>query len=550
MSVLLEAAREYRARNLAVIPVGQDKHPLVEWKRYQDELPHLDQVDEWWFKFPSANVGTVTGKISGLVVLDADGPQGLASLKALGTPATTWVSLTGRPEGGWQQFFRHPGNGTTIGNRAGLRSGLDVRGDGGFVVLPPSLHASGRRYEWLTPPDKCSLAALPEKFFTWLREPERIETAAQGQTIPQGQRNDTLFRIGRGLAAKGATESTITVALLEENRLRCRPPLPEADVRLMAKHVMTQPNRPDFNASPASGPEIQTDGQPAAPLLWSARDFIARERRHGSTLIPALGGRRGGKLGLYGPGGSGTSYGFLNIAAAAAEGRPLLGHPPWQVASRLRVGFLSLEDPASVQVERLARLLPHFELTTVPEHLYVFDRDVEERGFVLAGSRGLVNDRAFDRLDQCLGDLKLDLLLIEPKVYLLETDENSNTENMPWQRRLQALLIRHGALLIIGHHAGWGQDGKIHARGGSSYRDWVDGMIQQTADEIQGRLLLEGRLVCQPFEDEKEKGYTFAATGTYRRLGVPVVESVNVGGGPNGIRTRVSALRGHILGLS
>jgi site-specific DNA recombinase len=58
------------------------------------------------------------------------------------------------------------------------------------------------------------------------------------------------------------------------------------------------------------------------------------------------------------------------------------------------------------------------------------------------------------------------------------------------------------------------------------------------------RLLLEGRLVCQPFDDGHERGYTFTATGTYRRLGVPVVESVNVGGGPNGIRTRVSALRG------
>ena len=53
------------------------------------------------------------------------------------------------------------------------------------------------------------------------------------------------------------------------------------------------------------------------------------------------------------------------------------------------------------------------------------------------------------------------------------------------------------------------------------------------------RQLLEGRLVCQPFEDAENLGYSFAATGTYRRLGVP--ELVNVGGGPNGIRTRVSA---------
>ena len=53
------------------------------------------------------------------------------------------------------------------------------------------------------------------------------------------------------------------------------------------------------------------------------------------------------------------------------------------------------------------------------------------------------------------------------------------------------------------------------------------------------RLLLEGWLVCQPFEDESERGYTFTATGTYRRLGVPVVESVNNGGGPNGTRSNL-----------
>src|SRR5438093_8417265 len=155
---MIESAREYRCLGLSVIPVDRNKHPLVEWKPYQKEPPHTDQIDEWWTTWPEANVGAVTGKVSGLVVLDADGPPGLASLKALGTPATTWVSRTGRPEGGWQQFFQHPGNGTMIGNRAALRPGLDVRGDGGYVILPPSLHASGRRYEWLTSPQQTELA--------------------------------------------------------------------------------------------------------------------------------------------------------------------------------------------------------------------------------------------------------------------------------------------------------------------------------------------------------------------------------------------------------
>ncbi len=112
---------------------------------------------------------------------------------------------------------------------------------------------------------------------------------------------------------------------------------------------------------------------------------------------------------------------------------------------------------------------------------------MEEGGFVLAGSRGRINERAFHRLDSCLGDLKIDLLLVEPKVHLVEVEENSVTENMPWQRRFQNLLIRHGTLAFIGHHAGWEKGGQIRARGTSAFRDWVDGMIQQKEDRIQGK---------------------------------------------------------------
>jgi hypothetical protein len=72
---VIGAARDYLARGLAPIPVGPDKIPLVEWKPYQGEAPQADQVDEWWTRWPDANVGVVTGAVSGVVVLDADGPE-------------------------------------------------------------------------------------------------------------------------------------------------------------------------------------------------------------------------------------------------------------------------------------------------------------------------------------------------------------------------------------------------------------------------------------------------------------------------------------------
>jgi hypothetical protein len=267
VSTLIEAAREYRARNLAVIPVGRDKHPLIEWKRYQNELPHPDQVDEWWFKFPTANVGTVTGKISGLVVLDADGPLGLASLKALGTPATTWVSRTGRLEGGWQQFFRHPG-GMTIGNRAGLRPGLDVRGDGGYVILPPSRHTSGRCYEWLTAPEVTELAAISDTLLRLLLAPDPIAASSVGGMISEGRRNDSLYRLGRSMLAKGLSTESVTIALLEENRRRCRPPLTDREVRAIVAHAALQPHRSDF------APGARTAGQDDGLALVSVGDLL------------------------------------------------------------------------------------------------------------------------------------------------------------------------------------------------------------------------------------------------------------------------------------
>lgn len=251
MTTLLDAAREYHALVLSVIPVARTKIPFVKWDEFQTERTHPDQIDEWWTRWPDANVGVVTGAISGLVVLDADGAEGLASLKTLNPPATTWLQKTGRLEGGWQLFLRHPGEGVTIPNRAGLLPGLDVRGDGGYVVVPPSCHTSGQRYTWLTPPWGMKLAEISPALLVMLTAPSAQNGAANGAThgagaIPAGQRNDTLYRLGRSLVAKGLSDAAVTAALLEENQARCRPPLPEHEVRAIAAHVTTQPDRNGF----------------------------------------------------------------------------------------------------------------------------------------------------------------------------------------------------------------------------------------------------------------------------------------------------------------
>jgi hypothetical protein len=121
------------------------KHPDVgsSWKRFRRERADLDLVRRWFTQKPYANVGIVTGEISAILVLDADGEAGVTELERRGYQ-TTWTARSG--SGGLHLYFRHPGY--PVGNRKIAGIG-DLRGDGGLIVASPSLHISGNRYEWL-----------------------------------------------------------------------------------------------------------------------------------------------------------------------------------------------------------------------------------------------------------------------------------------------------------------------------------------------------------------------------------------------------------------
>ena len=160
---MLKAALAYARRGVPVFPCQPGaKRPLTlngHWDATKD--PHA--IEQWWKRWPSANVGVPTGKKSGIVVLDVDvttgGPKSLAKLERKGVP----VSKTARARtggGGIHIYFRYP-KGTEIRNSAGLLGpGLDVRGEGGYVVVPPS--RTQDPYEWT---DRSPLAEA-----TWLIE--------------------------------------------------------------------------------------------------------------------------------------------------------------------------------------------------------------------------------------------------------------------------------------------------------------------------------------------------------------------------------------------
>jgi len=146
MNDLLAAAVEYSRSGLSVIPIGADKRPLVKWKEFQERRASEAQIGMWWEMWPNANVGLVTGHVSGIIVLDCDNEIAMQEWQThfaeLGL--ATSCCKTGR---GAHFYFQHPGG--TVKNFAGKIEGLDLRGDGGYVIAPPSIHASGVLYEWI-----------------------------------------------------------------------------------------------------------------------------------------------------------------------------------------------------------------------------------------------------------------------------------------------------------------------------------------------------------------------------------------------------------------
>ena len=153
-------------QGLSVIPLRRDKTPLLAWQEFQTRRPTDGELEEWFLRrWPEANIGIVTGTLSGLVVVDADGDAGLAWMREH-LPVTGVYVRTGK---GWHGYFRHPGG--NVRNRGRIAPEVDIRADGGYVVAPPSVHASGALYEWQFTPglDGCAGGVSIERGFGgWL----------------------------------------------------------------------------------------------------------------------------------------------------------------------------------------------------------------------------------------------------------------------------------------------------------------------------------------------------------------------------------------------
>jgi len=265
------AAPDLAKQGYPTFPIGRDKQPSVAGGFYA-ATTDLSQLAEWIEEGRGEHdVAFATGLPSGVVVIDADTPKTYAwMLRHCGEPHV-------KTKRGGHWYFRHPQDGKVISTALG--AGLDCKGDGGYVLAPPSL---GRT--WTDGiPDRVVLPKLPDKLRPKAATPGGSNGSGDyvGDAIPDGARNKTLTSLGGSMRRRGMGEAEIEAALLVTNEQRCKPPLSAAEVAKIAASVARYEPAP--NGSVDAPKTAEEQDEPAYKLTdWgNAQRFI---RDHGSNV--------------------------------------------------------------------------------------------------------------------------------------------------------------------------------------------------------------------------------------------------------------------------
>lgn len=247
----LKAALEYREKGFSIIPVKGNKKPFIPWIELQERKATPEEINQWWKKWPSANIGIVTGRISGIVVIDVDEPQGLEAIQEY-IPDSLTIPTCKTPRDGQHLYFKAPKE--TMGNNSRVIPGCDFRGEGGYIIAPPSMNGKGQAYEWF---DGLSLAEvepppLPDQYISFVSKAnhERPQlSTTDHKKIPEGQRDEMLFHVSNSLI-KGKMPIQEVQDLLGLMALHCcDPPFPLKEIPAKINSALDRAERQQRNIS-------------------------------------------------------------------------------------------------------------------------------------------------------------------------------------------------------------------------------------------------------------------------------------------------------------
>lgn len=331
MSSLQSEALIYAQNNFKIFPLkvnSKNEQVLKSWK--EEATNDINQVTKWWLTNTQYNIGLKTG--SGLIVIDIDcknGKNGLEQIKPfLADFPKTRIAKT--CHGGYHFYYKVD---REVKNYVNLLDGVDVRGDGGYVLAPPSI-VDDKSYTWV---NDLQIANANDAVYKLL-ERDKLQVVSHlssATVIQQGARNETLFRLGCMMQAKGMSDESIEVSLEIENMKRCNPPLSKKELASIIKSITTRYDKPESNDE-----EYKVTWVSALEMskqsITESPDIIENLLPIGVTLISA-------------PSKMGKTFLCMQMANAIAKGDSFLGYQ----CKKKNAYYIALEDPKDNQIRRL-----------------------------------------------------------------------------------------------------------------------------------------------------------------------------------------------------
>lgn len=467
------------------------KHPRVKW--HDEKTTDPDVITAWWTKWPDSNIGIATGPESDLWVVDVDNKRSIEvgnRLVGIGDHSIAELESEHEPlpegryvetGGGGRHYYFSFGAGCA-GNRASVRPGVDVRGDGGYVVAPPSVHVSGHQYR---AENEELLPSSPPDWLVQAAASERVDTIAVGfdEVVPEGGRNPFLHDLGaRYRREYGFGDFQIYGLLQAHNHKQCSPPLDDSEVLRIAHNVSRYEYTPPLDLSQwgkghDDAPEIPEGGDLAVSLY----DFVTNPPVAPAPLVHGIIDVGTGVL-IGGQPNVGKSWLVMDMALAIASGQQWMD----QYATE-QGGVLMIDEEGTPygQYERFQMLLDgrqYMSAVGLPLHLSI------------GGGIRLDSDVGITRLRRMLERYTPRLVVLDSLVRLHAGDENNAQSMARFFATTKDLMRTYETTFLFTHHVRKpsleSSDPGDLLRGTTEIRAWPDTIFVATPGDDASEVVL------------------------------------------------------------
>ena len=452
---LIDQALEYVNSGWSVLPVKpEEKRPyMTNWLQYTRTKATQDVVGNWFRHLSGAGVGAVTGRISNMIVLDVESWCKIPIEELLKKYPTQMISRSG--SGGYHLFYQFPTNVSRVSNRVGLFDGADLRADGGFIVLPPTIHPNGNRYEWIK---RGPLGAFPLAFLELESQPAIqnegwIVEALRG--VSEGGRNDTCARLAGYFFKKGMTADIVEALLMDWNE-RNDPPMPAREVRTTLRSIERSHSGADTQFTSVQFENDQTEQEQKESTFDVMRmcDYVKGYGGDGVQWLVQDWLPDASITFLVSPPESYKTWILLDLAVSVSAGVPFLGQFPVNYTGPTMI--IQQEDSHSGLTDRLALIveqklglnakiegdtwqipsMPDLPIYVHPSRMLRFD-----------------NKKVIEELEKQIETIKPKVIMIDPLYSTTSSTDNYMSDLANQMMVLKAWRDKYGCSFVIAHHS-------------------------------------------------------------------------------------------------